>query len=57
MNTNNLFDYGAFLELEIDMKKKQADNDTTLSLFAFTFSDSGTYIFNDAESVDKLTII
>jgi hypothetical protein len=57
MNTNALFDYGQFLELEIEMLKKQAENDTTISLFAFTFEDSGTYVFNDASSTDKLTII
>jgi len=38
INSNELFDYGAFLILEGEMKNKQADGNTAASLFTFTFN-------------------
>lgn len=45
LNSNPNFDYGSFIDLATEMKRKQAQNLTTASMFAFTFKDSGSYIF------------
>lgn len=50
MNTNLDFDFGAFLNLATEMRRKDSEGDTTESLFAFTFTEGGTYVFNDATS-------
>ena len=48
MNSNPSFDYGQFLILATQMKTKQAQNSTAASIFAFTFTVSGSYVFVDA---------
>jgi hypothetical protein len=48
MNSNLAFDYGAFIELESEMNRKQAQGDITPSVFTFTFTESGNYVFQDA---------
>ena len=45
MNSNEMFDYGAFLELATEMNRKRATGDLTPSIFGFTFMEAGTYIF------------
>ena len=57
MNNNLFFDYSAFLDLEREMKRKQAQGDRGGSVFSFTFSTSGNYVFNDAADYTKLLII
>jgi hypothetical protein len=53
INTNEDFDYGAFRELKTLMKSES----TNIKIFAFTFSEQGTYDFVDSASSDKHIII
>lgn len=48
MNTNDAFDFGAFQVLEEEMLRQKALGDLTPSIFSFTFTKMGTYVFNDA---------
>ena len=48
MNSNPSFDYGQFLILADQMKTKLSYNDTKPSLFAFTFTQQGGYVFTDS---------
>ena len=57
MNTNDIFDFGAFQVLEEEMLRKGAVNDTTPSLFTFTFTQAGSYVFNDAANDQKILIV
>ena len=57
MNSNLQFDYGAFIELESEMNRKQAQGDITPSVFTFTFTQSGNYVFQDASDPSQLLII
>jgi hypothetical protein len=57
MNTNVDFDFGAFLNLAVEMERKAAERDTTPSLFSFTFVDGGTYVFHDVTSTQKLMVV
>jgi hypothetical protein len=50
MNTNLDFDFGAFLNLAVEMERKAAESDETPSLFSFTFVEGGTYVFHDVTS-------
>lgn len=57
MNSNPSFDYGQFLILATQMKTKQAQNSTAVSIFAFTFSVAGSYVFVDASDSEQLMIV
>lgn len=57
MNTNDVFDYGAFTVLEEEMLRQKADNDETPSVFSFTFSQEGSYVFTDAANDQKILIV
>lgn len=57
MNTNPDFDYGAFLDLASEMKKKKAVGNTAPSLFTFTFTAQGAYVFVDAASRGKMMLV
>jgi len=57
MNTNLEFDFGAFLNLAVEMKRKASDGDLTESLFSFTFTEGGTYVFHDVTSTQKLMVV
>eukprot|EP00347_Sterkiella_histriomuscorum_P024098 403332318 len=57
MNSNPSFDYGQFLILETSMKYKIASNNTKASLFAFTFTDGGSYLFADAGDFNKVMLV
>lgn len=57
MNTNDVFDYGAFENLQTAMLSKQADKSEEPSTFAFTFKDAGTYVFQDSANDQKIMII
>lgn len=57
MNSNPSFDYGQFLILETSMKYKIASNSTVASLFAFTFTDAGSYVFADASDYNKIMLV
>ena len=46
MNSNLEFDYGAFIDFEFEQKRKIEQGIITPSFFAFTFTKSGTHIFN-----------
>lgn len=48
MNTNPIFDYGAFENLQTSMLSKQAEKPDEPSTFAFTFKDAGSYVFQDS---------
>ena len=48
MNSNPNFDYGQFLILADQMKTKMSQNDTKPSIFAFTFTSQGAYVFIDS---------
>lgn len=39
------------------MKKKIASENFTPTIFAFTFNNAGTYVFNDAADKQKIMII
>lgn len=45
MNSNLNFDYGSFIDLATEMKRKVAQGLTTGSVFTFTFQDAGNYVF------------
>ena len=53
LNTNANFDYGPFRELENTV----LSNGTSVSLFAFTFTQPGIYVFSDSQNSDQQTII
>lgn len=57
MNSNPSFDYGAFLVLASQMTTKAATNNTTPSLFSFTFSTQGNYVFVDSADSEQLMIV
>ena len=57
MNSNLEFDYGAFIDFEFEQKRKIEQGIITPSFFAFTFTKSGTHIFNTASSKSQLMII
>jgi hypothetical protein len=57
MNTNFDFDFGAFLNLAVEMQRKASENDETPSLFSFTFTEGGTYVFHDVSSTQKLMVV
>jgi len=57
MNSNPSFDYGQFLILADQMKTKLAYNDTKQSLFAFTFTQKGSYVFTDSADSEQLMIV
>jgi hypothetical protein len=57
MNSNPSFDYGQFLILADQMKTKLAYNNTSPSLFAFTFTVQGSYVFVDAADSEQLMIV
>ncbi len=57
MNSNPSFDYGSLLILADQMKTKQANNVTATSMFAFTFSVQGSYVFADASDSEQLMIV
>lgn len=48
MNSNDIFDYGAFQVLEEEMLRQKANKDETPSIFSFTFKQEGSYVFKDA---------
>lgn len=52
MNSNPSFDFGAFLLLADSMNNRVANNDTSVSLFAFTFTTAGSYVFVDASDYE-----
>ena len=52
MTSNPSFDYGAFLILADQMNTKAATNNTSPSLFAFTFTVQGSYVFVDASDFE-----
>jgi len=57
MNNNPTFDYGSFLDLETEMKRKSALGDLTPSLFSFSFMYAGNYVFTDAASETNLMVV
>jgi hypothetical protein len=61
LNSNLQFDYGAFEELKIEMERKQdqqrSTGVTTGSVFTYTFTDAGNYVFQDAEDTSKLLMV
>ncbi len=52
MNSNPSFDYGQFLILADQMKTKAVYNITKPSLFAFTFTVKGSYVFTDSSDAE-----
>jgi hypothetical protein len=56
LNSNALFDYGAFLALESALLAGDYEGNDDLS-FVFTFRDDGIYVFKDAADATKQTII
>ena len=57
MNTNDIFDFGAFTNLEQEMLRKGAVGDDIPSIFSFTFVDQGTYVFKDAANDQKILVV
>ena len=57
MNTNDVFDYGAFENLQTAMLSKQEESPDEPSTFAFTFKDDGSYVFRDSANDQKIMII
>eukprot|EP01135_Chromosphaera_perkinsii_P006890 Nk52_evm45s621 gene=Nk52_evmTU45s621 len=52
-NTNEAFDYGEFRELEERLTK----TNLTITKFAFTFAEAGTYVFYNAANKTSTTVI
>ena len=57
MNTNAIFDYGAFQILEEEMLRRRAANRMDPSIFTFTFTKKGSYVFNDAANDQKILVV
>lgn len=57
MNTNSIFDFGAFQVLEQEMLRQKAVGDLTPSIFSFTFTKEGNYVFNDAANDQKILVV
>ena len=57
MNSNPEFDFGAFINLGEEQKRKIEQGSNTPSLFTFSFNTAGTYVFNTASSASQLMII
>jgi hypothetical protein len=57
INSNPDFDFGAFQTLETEIRALKNQNLTDPVIFTFTFSDPGTYVFNDAANEKKIMII
>jgi len=53
LNTNEEFDFGAFLKLDAELTKESSK----ATSFAFTFVKAGVYVFRDAGNTAKETII
>lgn len=45
LNNNKDFDYGAFEELKVEMERKVANKQNTGTVFTFTFTQAGNYVF------------
>jgi len=45
MNSNKDFDFGSFKDLETEMNRKKEQGLTTGSIFTFTFTTAGNYVF------------
>lgn len=52
LNTNDDFDYGAFRRLDEAMRSS-----SNVSVFAFTFTEPGTYVFRSSESTSQRLIV
>lgn len=48
-NTNPSFDYGDFTQLEYYI----VETNVTYTSFGYSFTDAGTYVFNDAQSANR----
>lgn len=57
LNSNPYFDYGEFSNLKKEMERKAAKNDISPSIFSFTFTEPGSYVFRDAQDVNKLLVV
>jgi len=57
MNTNLKFDYGAFKDLQTEMERKQSQGDTSGSIFTFTFTVAGNYVFEMSNDPSQLLIV
>ena len=57
LNSNPSFDYGQFLYLAQQMKRKQATGDLSPSVFSFQFAEKGSYVFHDAADENSIMII
>ncbi|KAF1318262.1 hypothetical protein FI667_g14083, partial [Globisporangium splendens] len=53
LNTNPSFDYGAFRSLATRIKS----NSSSVTAFAFTFTDPGTYVFGNSLNGDAKTVV
>lgn len=57
LNSNPDFDYGQFLVLRREMLRKQARGDISPSVFSFTFTERGNYVFQDSADINNLLIV
>lgn len=57
MNSNLKFDYGAFKDLQTEMNRKISQGDTAASIFTFTFTEAGNYVFEMSNDASQLLIV
>ena len=57
INSNPDFDFGAFQTLETEIRALKNQNLSDPVIFTFTFTEAGTYVFNDAANEKKIMII
>lgn len=53
LNSNTNFDYGPFVDLATKILAKQANGETGSVMFAFTFKESGNYVFKDKTNTEN----
>lgn len=53
LNSNDNFDFGAFLKLSAELK----DGRSSATSFVFTFAEAGIYVFRDSENSAKETVV
>lgn len=53
LNSNDNFDFGAFLKLSAELK----DGRSSATSFVFTFAEAGIYVFRDSENSAKETMV
>lgn len=57
LNSNDNFDYGPFINMATNVESKKLNGDTDKVIFAFTFTEGGTYMFQDKTETDSYLLV